>query len=106
MNAVEGHIAEMRKSDNNKYTIAFDPPVRITDDGRQVQIAICLPGIVEEEIRIDLEKTTITLSIAKAGKTIRKAIRIPSGVQFLKKKFSDGVLEIFLVKNSAIIFEM
>jgi HSP20 family molecular chaperone IbpA len=76
----------------------FDPPVRMTDDGRHIHLSIDLPGIVEEQIRIDLEKTTCTLCIVENEKMVKKAITVPQGARFFQKKFSGGVLEIFLEK--------
>lgn len=75
-----------------------DPPVRVTDSGREIHISISLPGVTEEQIRIDLEKTTFTVSVLDHDRPMKKTIRIPKGARFYKKKFSDGVLEIFLEK--------
>jgi HSP20 family molecular chaperone IbpA len=85
-------------SDKFQDSTMFDPPVRTTDDGRYLHFSIDLPGVVEEQIRIDLEKTTCTLCILKNEKMVKKAIRVPQGARFFQKKFSDGVLEIFLEK--------
>ena len=76
----------------------FDPPVRMTDEGRHIHLSINLPGVVEEQIRIDLEKTTCTLCILENEKMVKKAIRVPQGVRLFQKKFSGGVLEILLEK--------
>jgi HSP20 family molecular chaperone IbpA len=70
----------------------------MTDDGRCIHVSIGLPGVAEEQIRIDLEKTTFTVSISENEKTFKKAIKVPQGARFFKKKFSDGVLEIVLEK--------
>jgi HSP20 family molecular chaperone IbpA len=84
--------------DTSQKRKAFDPPVRVTDTGREIHISIDLPGVTEEQIRIDLEKTTFTVSIMDHDKPLKKTIRIPKGSRFYKKKFSDGILEIFLEK--------
>ncbi len=88
----------MKKRGNPKDNTAFDPPTRVTDDGRYIHISISLPSVAEEHIRIDLEKTTVTLSITGDGKILRKSIRIPCEARFFRKKFSDGALEIVLEK--------
>jgi HSP20 family molecular chaperone IbpA len=77
---------------------ASDPPVRVTDTGREIHISIGLPGVMEEQIRIELEKTTFTVSVMDHDRPMKKTIRIPKGARFYRKKFSDGVLEIFLEK--------
>ena len=89
---------EMKKSDKPQCSSAFDPPVLIDDDGRYIQVSIDLPGVVEEQIRIDLEKNTFTLSILNDEMTFRKSIQVPEGARIFKKKFSDGVLNISLEK--------
>ncbi|MGA2160643.1 MAG: Hsp20/alpha crystallin family protein [Methanoregula sp.] len=89
---------ELKDRDNLSDDIAFDPPIRMTDDDRYIHVNIDLPKVTEEQIRIDLEKTLFTLSVSDDEKTLRKAIRIPQEARLFKKKFSDGVLEIILEK--------
>jgi len=89
---------EMKKQSTKKDRVAFDPPIRMTDDDRFIQVSIDLHGITEEQIRIDLEKTTFTVSVSGDGNTLRKTIRVPPGVRIFKKKFSDGVLDLILEK--------
>jgi HSP20 family molecular chaperone IbpA len=86
------------KHTNHQDSPTFDPPVRMTDDGRHFHISIDLPGVTEEQIRIELEKTTFSVSVAGNEKTVRKSVQVPEGARFFKKQFSDGVLEIFLEK--------
>jgi HSP20 family molecular chaperone IbpA len=79
----------------------FDPPIRMTDDAGHIHISIGLPGVAEEQIRIDLEKTTFTVSVSGDEKTFKKSIEVPLGARFFKKKFSDGILDIFLEKPAS-----
>jgi len=90
----------MKKRGNPQESTAFDPSIRMTDDGRYIHVRIGLPGVMEEQIRIDLEKTIVTLSISDDEKTFRKSIQIPQEARFFKKTFSDGVLEISLEKRA------
>ena len=76
----------------------FDPPIEMTENGRHLWIRISLPGVIEEQIRLGLEKTILTLSVYRDGTKEQKSCRVPEGVRFLKKKFSDGILEITLEK--------
>ncbi len=89
------------KRENSPGKKAFDPPVRVTDTGRELHLSIGLPGITEEQIRLDLEKTSFTVSILDHDKPTKKTIRVPKGARVYKKKFSDGVLEIFLEKPAS-----
>jgi HSP20 family molecular chaperone IbpA len=70
----------------------------MADDGKYLHVSIGLPGIAEEQIRIDLERTTITLSIWDDERMFEKVIQVPSGARIFKKKVSDGILEIVLEK--------
>ncbi len=89
------------RHDRPERSTDFDPPIRKRDDGRTIHICIDLPGITEEQIRIDLEKTMFTVSVSEETKTRKKVIRVPDGTRFFKKKFSDGILEIVLERPAA-----
>ena len=86
------------KHDNHNNGTSFDPPLRMTTEGRYIHISIALPGVSEEQIRIDLEKTTFTVSVLKTGKMLKTDIRVPEGTRLSKKKFADGVLDLTLEK--------
>jgi len=90
----------MRNHRKPRDTISFNPPTSINDNGRLIHIIFALPGITEEQVRIDLEKTDFILSIVDDDRILRKTIQIPEGARLFKKKFSFGVLEIFLEKPS------
>lgn len=74
----------------------YDPTVRVTGDGKQITVIISIPDVNEEDIRIDLEKTMLTVSFPLDGKRVRKAIRVPQGMHLLRKQFSTRVLKIML----------
>ena len=76
----------------------FKPQVDRIDDGRYLHFRIDLPGIKEEQIRIELEKSTVTLILSGPGKKQETTITAPRGSRLFKKKFSDGVLDICLEK--------
>ncbi|OPX61766.1 MULTISPECIES: CS domain-containing protein [unclassified Methanoregula] len=76
----------------------FDPPVHISYHGRECHICVDLPDTTEEQIRIDLEKTALTLSIIRDGSVDKKIIRIPGELRLFRKKVTSGVLEIVLEK--------
>ena len=80
---------------------AFNPTVHRNDDGQTIHVVIPLTGIAEEQIRIDLEKRTLTVFIAKEQHIVKKTIRVPGGMRFFKKIFHDGILEIHLQKAAS-----
>ncbi len=77
-----------------------EPSTTLIDEEMFLRILTILPDIDEEKIRIDLEKTTSLVTITASGADVQyqKRIVIPCDVRFLKKRFSDGVLEIILEK--------
>lgn len=68
------------------------------DEGRTIHVTVPLDGIVEEQIRFDLEKTTLTLSVTRDSDVVKKTLRVPGGTRFFKKEIHDGILEIILEK--------
>ena len=77
---------------------AFNPTVNRRDEGRTIHVTVPLDGIAEEQIRFDLEKTTLTLSFTRDSEVVKKTLRVPGGTRFFKKKIHDGILEIILEK--------
>jgi HSP20 family molecular chaperone IbpA len=86
------------KRESSEAGTVFDPPVHMTDDDRYIHVSIGLPGTTEEQIRIDLEKTTFTVSVSEHGTLFKKTIQVPAGTRVFRKKFSDGVLKMTLEK--------
>jgi HSP20 family molecular chaperone IbpA len=77
---------------------AFNVTVHRRDEDRTIHVTIPLDGIAEEQIRFDLEKTTLTLSVTRDSEVVKKTLRVPGGTRFFKKKIHDGILEIILEK--------
>ena len=77
-----------------------EPSTTLIDEEMFLRILTILPDIDEEKIRIDLENTASLVTITASGTNVKyqKRIIIPCDVRFLKKRFSDGVLEIILEK--------
>jgi HSP20 family molecular chaperone IbpA len=79
--------------------ISAGPVTTLLDEGKFLRIITKLPGITEEKIRIDLEKTTVTLTATGDGNGVNHVISLPCEVSFSSKRFSDGVLELVLEKK-------
>ena len=78
----------------------MEPITSIHREGKYIQIITKLPGIIEEKIRIDLEKTTLTILASNAFIRYKKVIVLPWEVFFCKKDFSDGELHLTVEKTS------
>ncbi len=78
-----------------------EPATTLLDEGKFLHILTELPGVQEEMIRIDVERTTVTISASDAGKRVKKMITLPCEVSFCMKRFSEGVLTLTLEKNGS-----
>ncbi len=92
---LEKNMHMTKKKKNEKKNIII-PPTGVSENGRSIVIISQLHGILEEDIRIDLEKTFLTISAVKSGVTVNGKIPVPSGSRISKKKFHNGILEIIL----------
>jgi HSP20 family molecular chaperone IbpA len=88
----------MNPQDEGKAIIA--PPTEVTDNGGFLCVTCHLHGIPEEEIRIDLEKSQLTLRASKQNETYLRIVTVPEGSRITRKKFHDGILEIILERPS------
>jgi HSP20 family molecular chaperone IbpA len=71
----------------------------LLDEGKFLHIIANLPGITEEDIRIDLDKTTVTIASTGDGNADKQVVRLPCEAGFSNKRFSEGVLDIILEKK-------
>ncbi|MDD4483574.1 MAG: hypothetical protein PHD55_04300 [Methanoregula sp.] len=80
----------------------LEPATILHDEGKFLKILTELPGIAEEKIKIDLENhsTSVTILASDTGVHYKKVITVPYEVRFIKKRFSDGVLELTLEKTN------
>jgi len=76
----------------------FDPPVQIIDERKSIRVIVCLPGVTEEQIRIDHREKNLVVTISDGGTVLQKEIVIPQAERIGKRRFFDGVLEISLDK--------
>ena len=70
----------------------------VTAEGRSLRITAELPGVGEEMIRIDLDGKVLTISVDGRGRRHRECIALPCEARLGRKRFSNGVLELFLEK--------
>ena len=73
-------------------------PYRITEEAGCIRILGELPGVSEESIRMDLEGRILVISAAAKEQSYRMAIALPWAARLGKKRFRDGVLDLFLEK--------
>jgi HSP20 family molecular chaperone IbpA len=90
------HAGNLKNTDLQEI---MEPVTTLRDEGKFIHISMELPGIGEEKIRIDLDKTIITIVASDSSRQYKKVIFLPVEVIFARKKFSDGVLFLTLEKK-------
>ncbi len=68
----------------------------ISETGISFKVICQLPGISEEDIRIDREGTQLIISTSHQNPALVQNITVPADSFIRKKKFHDGTLEIIL----------
>jgi HSP20 family protein len=95
------------------------PPVDVWETDRQLVYAFDLPGVAEEEIQIELQEDTLTVTAKRERDderaedgfvrferrfgTLTRALAVPAGVteENISASYRDGVLEIRVAKPEA-----
>jgi HSP20 family molecular chaperone IbpA len=80
-----------------------EPVTNLLDEGKYFRVITELPGIAEEKICIDLEKTVLAISATEegSGKKYKKLIALPFESRLDKKKFQKGILDLTLEKTNS-----
>jgi HSP20 family molecular chaperone IbpA len=97
---MSGNMKE-KYSENTGSGKTIEPAITLLDEGKFLRIIAELPGVFEEKIRIDLEKTSVTIVASDTVKQFKKVITVPCEVRFSRKRFSDGILELILEKTDS-----
>ena len=77
-----------------------EPITDIFDEKNEIVIITEMPGIEENDIKIDLKEDILELSAASKNRTYRKELLLPLKAvkQNLRHKFTNGILEIRIKK--------
>jgi HSP20 family molecular chaperone IbpA len=87
-------MSTAKELENNGKT--FIVPPCISDSGTSICIISRLHEILEEDIRIDLEKTSLTITALAGPEKVMRNITVPEGLRISRKKYRDGILTIVL----------
>jgi HSP20 family protein len=77
-----------------------EPITDLFDEKDEIVVIAEMPGIEENEIKIDLKEDILEISAASTSRTYRKEILLPAKVlqSNLSFKFTNGILEIKIKK--------
>jgi len=72
-------------------------PVNIFENGKEMQVIVELPGINEDDIRLELTEDILTISASRANRNYYKDIRLPRASENVTGKiYNSGILEVTL----------
>ena len=93
-----GSTIRMNKKQESFFRISKEPSVGIAEDERYIRIRSILPGLREEQLRLEIEDETLTISAGNGKGEYKKEITVPALTRFFRKRFHEGILEIILEK--------
>ena len=71
-----------------------DAPIDIFENRKKIRVIVELPGVNEEDIRLDLNEDTLTISASRANRNYYKDIRLPRASEsVIGKIYNSGILE-------------
>lgn len=72
-------------------------PVDIFENGKEMRVIAELPGINEEDIRLELNEDTLTISASRANRNYYKNVELPRPSEnIIGKIYNNGILEVTL----------
>jgi len=90
------HPATVRETPTKK---SIEPVTDLQDQGTILRVIVELPGLPEEKIKIDLEKTILAIHASDGAIRYKKVIGLPCEVRLSRKRFFNGTLELVLEKT-------
>jgi len=74
-----------------------DAPIDIFENGKEMRVIAELPGVNEEDIRLDLNEDTLTISASRANRNYYKNVKLPRASEsIIGKIYNSGILEVIL----------
>jgi len=74
-----------------------DAPVDIFENGKKIRVIVELPGVNEEDIRLDLGEETLTISASRRNQNYYKNVKLPRASEnIIAKLYNNGILEVTL----------
>ena len=74
-----------------------DIRVDIFENGKKIRVIAELPGVNEEDLRLDLIEDILTIAASRGNHNYRKDIKLPRTSEgIIGKIFNNGILEVTL----------
>lgn len=86
--------------DGPKVDVEREPITDVFDEVKEIVIIAEMPGIDENDLKIDLKEDILEISAANKNRTYRKELLLPekANMENLSRKFTNGILEIRIKK--------
>lgn len=77
-----------------------EPLVDVIDGEKEVTVIAELPGVDKNEVRLNCQKNSLSISVADPERRFRKELKLPAEVdaKSAKAKLKNGMLEVVLTK--------
>ena len=77
-----------------------EPLVDLLDEPRQLRLFAEVPGVDEEDIRVNVEDNKVTIHADTDTRKYHKDIPLPCKARMTKSSYKNGVLEVLLEKDA------
>lgn len=79
--------------DKGEKEIAVD----VFEEEKKIRVIAELPGVNEEDIRLDLNEETLTISASRGNRSYYKSVKLPRACEsIIGKIYNNGILEVTL----------
>jgi HSP20 family protein len=101
------NMSELQRPRNNTPVLSEknEPFVDVIESEKEVYITVELPGIPKENIKVEMTKNSLILSVKHPDRGFKKEVQLPSEVEKtpVEATYNNGVLSITLQKRKEII---
>ena len=74
-----------------------DIRVDIFENGKKIRVIVELPGVNEEDLRLDLTEDILAISASRGNRNYYKDVKLPNAYEnIVGKAYNYGILEVIL----------
>ena len=74
-----------------------DIHVDIFENGKKIRVIVELPGVNEEDLRLDLSEDILVISASRGNRNYYKDAKLPNAYEnIVGRAYNNGILEVIL----------
>lgn len=74
-----------------------DIHVDIFENGKKIRVIVELPGVNEEDLRLDLSEDILVISASRGNRNYYKDVKLPNAYEnIVGRAYNNGILEVIL----------